>query len=295
MIRSMTGFASVTHEAGAITVTVTLRSVNHRHLDLQCRLPPILQSAEVGFRAQVMRAVTRGRVEATMTVQSRDAASPVVEFDDTLLAAVNASLQSARERGLIGDGALTPGDVLRLPNVLTIRESREGDDPEALRKAADAALAEALAALDQMRLAEGGYLSTELEARAGALAELVDAIEQASGDGAAALQQRLHERLEHLRLDSQVEPALLAQEIIKFVARSDVREELVRLRAHLGHWRQMVEGTDPVGRKLDFLLQEMNREVNTIGAKAEGTRVSELVVAAKAELEKMREQVQNVE
>jgi uncharacterized protein (TIGR00255 family) len=101
--------------------------------------------------------------------------------------------------------------------------------------------------------------------------------------------------VEALRLDPHLDQALLAQEVVKFVARSDVREELVRLRAHLGHWRQMVDGEEPVGRKLDFLLQEMNREVNTIGAKAEGARVSELVVAAKAELEKMREQVQNVE
>jgi uncharacterized protein (TIGR00255 family) len=294
MITSMTGFASVTHEVGALTVTVTLRSVNHRHLDLQCRLPASLQAAEAGLRAQVQRTLARGRVEAAITVQAREISTPVVELNEEVLMAVDAALESARERGVI-QGALTPGDVLRLPNVLMFREAREADDPEALRLAAEAALTQALAALDAMRRREGVYLADELDARVQAMTTLVDDISTAAGTGEAALERRLHERLQGLRTDPQVDPALLAQEVVKFVARSDVREELVRLRAHLGHWRQMVEGAEPVGRKLDFLLQEMNREVNTIGAKAEGTRVSELVVAAKAELEKMREQVQNVE
>lgn len=294
MITSMTGFASVTHEAGALTVTVTLRSVNHRHLDLQCRLPASLQAAESGLRAQVQRTLARGRVEAAVTVQAREVTTPIVEVNEDVLMAVDAALESARERGII-QGALTPGDVLRLPNVLVFREVRDADDPEALRLAAEAAMAEALTALDAMRRREGAYLAEELDARVQAMTALVDEVAAAAAAGEEALERRLHERLHALRLDPQVEPALLAQEVVKFVARSDVREELVRLRAHLGHWRQMVDGDEPVGRKLDFLLQEMNREVNTIGAKAEGTRVSELIVAAKAELEKMREQVQNVE
>lgn len=294
MITSMTGFASVTHEAGALTVTVTLRSVNHRHLDLQCRLPASLQAAESRLRAQVQRTLARGRVEAAVTVQARDVTTPIVEMNEDVLMAVDAALESARERGVI-QGALTPGDVLRLPNVLVFREVRDADDPEALRLAAEAAMAEALTALDAMRRREGAYLAEELDARVQAMTALVDEVAAAAAAGEEALERRLHERLHALRLDPQVEPALLAQEVVKFVARSDVREELVRLRAHLGHWRQMVDGDEPVGRKLDFLLQEMNREVNTIGAKAEGTRVSELIVAAKAELEKMREQVQNVE
>jgi uncharacterized protein (TIGR00255 family) len=294
MITSMTGFASASHEVGALTVTVTLRSVNHRHLDLQCRLPVSLQAAESNLRAQMQRTLARGRVEATVTVQAREVSTPVVELQEHVLLAVDAALESARERGII-QGALTPGDVLRLPNVLVVREAREADDPEALRLAAEAAMAQALEALDLMRRREGAYLAEELDARVQAMTALVDELAAAAAAGAVALERRLHERVEALRLDPHLDQALLAQEVVKFVARSDVREELVRLRAHLGHWRQMVDGEEPVGRKLDFLLQEMNREVNTIGAKAEGARVSELVVAAKAELEKMREQVQNVE
>lgn len=294
MITSMTGFASVTREAGTLTVTVTLRSVNHRHLDLQCRLPTSLQAAESRLRAQVQRTVARGRVEVAVTVQARELTTPAVEMNEDVLMAVAAALEPARERGVI-QGALTPGDVLRLPNVLVFREVRDADDPEALRLETEAAMAEALTALDAMRRREGAYLAEELDARVRAMTALVDEVGAAAAAGEGALERRLHDRLQALRLDPQVEPALLAQEVVKFVARSDIREELVRLRAHLGHWRQLVDGDEPVGRKLDFLLQEMNREVNTIGAKAEGPRVSELVVTAKAELEKMREQVQNVE
>ncbi len=294
MITSMTGFASVTHEAGALTVAVTLRSVNHRHLDLQFRLPASLQAAESELRAQVQRAVSRGRVEAAVTVQAREVATPVVELNDGVLLAVDAALASARERGLV-EGVLTPGDVLRLPGVLTFREAGGADDPQALQAAVEAGLAEALDGLTAMRLREGAYLARELDTRVQTMRGLVAAMDVAAAEGEAALERRLDERLQALRFDPQVDATLLAQEVVRFVARSDVREELVRLRAHLGHWQQLVDGDEPMGRKLDFLLQEMNREVNTIGAKAEGTRVSELVVAAKAELEKMREQVQNVE
>ena len=158
-----------------------------------------------------------------------------------------------------------------------------------------AVLDEALGALNEMRRKEGQFLAIELEERRGALLGLVDALEEASRDGAEALHQRLLQRVAELRLEPQVDETTVAQEVVKFVARSDIREELVRLRAHLAHWVELVGGDEPVGRKLDFLLQEMNREVNTIGSKAEGARASALVVTAKAELEKMREQVQNVE
>jgi uncharacterized protein (TIGR00255 family) len=294
MITSMTGFASVAQEAGTLTVTVTLRSVNHRHLDVQFRLPASLQAAESELRAQVLRAVARGRIEAAVTVLAREVSTPVVELNDGMLLAVDAALASARERGLV-EGVLTPGDVLRLPGVLTFREARDADDPDALQAAAEAALAEALDGLNAMRRREGAYLAQELDTRIHSMQDIVAALEVAAAEGEAVLQRRLDDRLLALRLDPQVDATVLAQEVVRFVARSDVREELVRLRAHLGHWQQLVDGAEPMGRRMDFLLQEMNREVNTIGAKAEGTRASELVVAAKAELEKMREQVQNVE
>jgi uncharacterized protein (TIGR00255 family) len=146
-----------------------------------------------------------------------------------------------------------------------------------------------------MRIREGTHLAADLDSRREFLAGLIERLGTAAALGRSALEERLHERLRELSLDIPVDQAMLAQEIVRMAGRSDISEEVTRFRAHLAHWRVLAEGDEPCGRKLDFLLQEMNREVNTIGAKADGLDVAELIIAAKAELEKMREQVQNVE
>jgi uncharacterized protein (TIGR00255 family) len=294
MTTSMTGFGAATRETADLAVTVTLRAVNHRHLDVQFRLPQALQGLEPAIRTAIQREVARGRLECTMTLQERLEVVPVVEIDRSLVEAVGRAMETVRSAGLVA-GPLLPGDVLRLPQVLRVREERPELDPVALSEAVQAALSEALAALNEMRRREGQFLAAELDERRQALVDLVNRLEEASDEGAQGLQQRLLQRVAELRLAPAVDEALVAAEVVKFVARSDVREEVVRLRAHLAHWVELVDGAEPVGRKLDFLLQEMNREVNTIGSKAEGARASALVVTAKAELEKMREQVQNVE
>jgi uncharacterized protein (TIGR00255 family) len=294
MIVSMTGFAAVTRESGDLAVNVTLRSVNHRHLDVQFRLPQSVQGLETAFRTAIQQRLARGRVEVAMTVQERTEPVMVVEIDEALAQAVGVAVARARASGLV-EGPLLPGDMLRIPQVLKVREERQAVDTAHLEESVRAVLDDALSALNEMRRKEGQFLAAEIEERRQTLIGLVDALEEASRDGAAGIHQRLLERVAEIRLDPHVDQALVAQEVVKFVARSEIREELVRLRAHLGHWMDLVAGDEPVGRKLDFLLQEMNREVNTIGSKAEGARASALVVTAKAELEKMREQVQNVE
>jgi uncharacterized protein (TIGR00255 family) len=146
-----------------------------------------------------------------------------------------------------------------------------------------------------MRVREGEHLRLDLEARKSAVAGLVERIAVAAEDGRKAMEQRLIERVTELRTVLQADETLVAQEIARTAARSDISEETARFRGHVAHWDALVQGDEPCGRKLDFLLQEMNREVNTMGSKADGLRVSELIIAAKAELEKMREQVQNAE
>jgi uncharacterized protein (TIGR00255 family) len=294
MIVSMTGFAAATRETDELAVNVTLRSVNHRHLDVQFRLPSSVQALETAFRAAIQQRLARGRLDVTMSVQERVEPVTVVDIDETLVHAVAAAVGRAREQGLV-EGTLQAGDMLRIPQVLKVREERPAVDAARLEQAVLAVLDEALGALNDMRQKEGQFLATELEERRLGLIALVDGLEEAGQEGAAALQQRLFERVAELRLDPHVDELLVAQEVVKFVSRSEIREELVRLRAHLAHWEDLVGRDEPVGRKLDFLLQEMNREVNTIGSKAEGARASAMVVTAKAELEKMREQVQNVE
>ena len=211
--------------------------------------------------------------------------------------ALSAALDQARERGLVS-GTLTPGDLLRLPQALTIRERPTEADPalEAqLGISVEATVERALADLNAMRVREGGHLQTDLEARRQLLSALIERLAEAADAGRRDLEERLHERVREMGLQLPVDEAMIAQEIVRAAARSDISEEVTRFRAHLAHWEALVDGTEPCGRKLDFLLQEMNREVNTFGAKADGVGMSELIIDAKAELEKMREQVQNVE
>jgi uncharacterized protein (TIGR00255 family) len=299
MIKSMTGFASLTQDDEAATITVTIRSVNHRFLDLQLRLPSSLAPLESRLRARVQQRVARGRVEVAVSLQQRRAATLDVELNEAFLQALDAAMNSAREKGFV-QGAMTPGDLLRFPQALVIKDRGE-DSPAVEEQSAvlngriEGAVAAALESLDEMRIREGGFLRAELDARRQLLGELFDRVAAAAEQGLETLRLRLLERVKELRADGLADETTVAQEIARFVGRSDITEEVVRFRGHLEHWRALTDSTEPCGRKLDFLLQEMNREVNTTGSKAEGPAVSELIVTLKAELEKMREQVQNVE
>jgi uncharacterized protein (TIGR00255 family) len=159
----------------------------------------------------------------------------------------------------------------------------------------EAAVEEAITQLDAMRGTEGDHLNADLEVRRALVGGMLEEIADAADQGRLELQARLAARVQELALDVAADANLIAQEIVRVASRSDISEEMARFRAHLAHWRSLADSPEPCGRKLDFLLQEMNREVNTIGSKADGLRVSNLVISAKAELEKMREQVQNVE
>lgn len=296
MIKSMTGFASLTRDDEMATVAVTVRSVNHKFLDLQLRIPPSLATIESRLRALVQRQVGRGRVEVAITVQQRRVPTLEVELNEAFLDALGGAIDRARERGYVV-GPMTPGDLLRFPQALSIRERPENQDgsDEILAGRVEEAVRAALDELDEMRVREGGYLQADLDVRRATLGELFARAAASAGQGMAALQARLEERVRELRADALADEGLIAQEIARFIGRSDITEEVVRFRGHLAHWRALSDSPEPCGRKLDFLIQEMNREVNTMGSKAEGPAVSEVVVALKAELEKMREQVQNVE
>jgi uncharacterized protein (TIGR00255 family) len=297
MIKSMTGFASLTHEDERATIGLTIRAVNHRFLDVQLRVPPSLADLESRIRALLQKRLARGRVELAISVQLRSAGVPIVELNAEFATALSAALDRARERGLVS-GSLTPGDLLRLPQALTVRDRPVEADPAVeaqLAASVEAAVEQALADLDAMRTREGEHLCADLDRRRQTLGSLVSQLAAAADEGRGALEARLKERVREISLEVPVDQALIAQEIVRAAARSDISEEVTRFRAHLAHWEALQASSEPCGRKLDFLLQEMNREINTIGAKADGLHVSELIITAKAELEKMREQVQNVE
>lgn len=295
MIKSMTGFASVSREHKLATIGVTVRSVNHRYLDVQVRVSQLLAAQETELRGLVQRRVARGRVELAVTTRVITPPAVEIALNEPLVEALSAAVEQAHARGL-AIGGLTSSDLLRFPGAMVVRE-RETDEASrtTIQRAVADAVDSALCELDEMRIREGGYLGADLNTRCATVADLVERLAVAAQTGEAGLVARLTNRVEELRGQSQVDEALVAQEVVRFAARSDVTEELTRLRGHLAHWSMLAASPDPCGRRLDFLLQEMNREVNTLGAKIEGTGVSELIVAAKAELEKLREQAQNVE
>jgi uncharacterized protein (TIGR00255 family) len=297
MIKSMTGFAAVAREDDRATIAVTIRSLNHRYLDLQLRIPQSMAAIEGDIRSLVGKRVSRGRVELGLSLQVRQVPGVDVEFNEEFGRALETAIDQARAQGLV-TGALTPGDLLRLPQALTIRERQTDADETAQAELATRArdtIDQALIELDGMRAREGDHLRADLDARRTFVADLVERVAVAADEGRAAMEQRLAERVRELRTELKADETAVAQEIVRTAGRSDISEEVSRFRAHVSHWITLADSAEPCGRKLDFLLQEMNREVNTMGSKADGLRVSELIIAAKAELEKMREQVQNVE
>ena len=297
MIRSMTGFASVSREESGEKVNVTIKSVNHRFLDLLVRAPHTLAAVESRVRAILGQKLTRGRIEVTLSVEFTALPPREVVLDEPLLERIEQALAGARERGVV-TGALSVSDLLRIPQVLDIRPKGDTGGPVLPESAAllvEVVVRDAVDALVVMRDTEGRFLAGDLGARVSAIAAFVDEMEQIGREGQRQLEGRLRERVAALPADLAGDPAALAQEVVRFVARSDVDEEVVRMRGHVEHWRALAAGPEPCGRKLDFLVQEMNREINTIGSKADGLDVSQLIIEAKAELERMREQVQNVE
>jgi len=248
-------------------------------------------------RALLQKRLARGRVELAISLQQRVVAAPVVELNEEFANALLAALDRARDRGLIA-GPLTPGDLLRMPQAISVKERQAEPDPalEAqLAASVEAAVEQALADLDAMRQREGDHLRADLDSRRAFLAELIARLEAGAEEGRSGMEARLQERVAEISRELPVDQAMIAQEIVRAANRSDISEEVTRFRAHLAHWTALSDSDEPCGRKLDFLLQEMNREINTIGSKADGLRVSESIITAKAELEKMREQVQNVE
>ena len=296
MIKSMTGFASLTREDDRGTLGITIRAVNHRFLDLQIRLPQNLAAQETRVRALLQKRLARGRIELSASMQQRQGTAPQFELQEEFARAVVAAIDGAREHGLV-KGDLTPGDLLRLPQAFVIRERAGEDDAvaESMAAALETAVSAAIDQLDAMRAREGEHLAVDLAGRKEILGRLIEQLAAAAETGRLALEVRLAERVRELMAIVPADPNAIAQEIVRVAQRSDITEEVTRFRGHLSHWEALTAGPEPCGRKLDFLLQEMNREINTIGAKADGLQISELIIEAKAELERMREQVQNVE
>ena len=292
-MRSMTGYGEASGSNARRAITVTLKAVNHRFLDLQLRLGEELRASEVALRELLGREVVRGRVEARVEVRAVGERESAVEIDVELVRAVNAAVRHLVDAGVV-TGGLTAGDLLRLPAALRVASAAEGWD-EADEQLLLATARAAVAQLAAGREAEGAALAAALEERIAALGATVDRLVALRGpaleESAAALRRRVSELLAGQPLDE----GQMAQELALLADRGDVSEEIDRLRSHLAHFRTVAAEPKATGKRLDFLTQEIFRELNTLGAKSRNAEMVRAVLDAKVLCEQLREQVQNVE
>jgi uncharacterized protein (TIGR00255 family) len=292
MIRSMTGFGAGRAAEGEEAVDVEVRSVNHKFCEVKVRLPRELAALELELQRAVKERLARGGVEVLVR-RAAGAPSAVVPRVDAALAAEYARAFAELQRSLGLGGAVALADVLGAEGVVRLEE--RAPDVDAGRAAAAAALAQALDALAAMRAREGEALARDLEARLATAEGLVARVEALAPQSIEHYRARLHERIQDVARGFVPDPARLAQEVALFADRMDVSEEVTRLRSHVAQTRGLMAGSEPAGRKMEFLVQEMHREANTIGSKSQSAEIAAAVVQLKAEIERMREQVQNVE
>jgi uncharacterized protein (TIGR00255 family) len=288
----MTAFGRGEAALGPGVVTAEVRTVNSRHLDLRIRLPRECTELEPVLRSAVSRHFARGQVEVTVRLPEESSASPEVGVNlDTAARYVEVADALRKQLGI--EGALSIETLLGLPEVVQLRQPEL--PASELAQAVCGAAEQACEAAAQMRRREGEALETEFSARLVEVQELVTRIGERTDEITEGLRERLRRRLATLAPEAGVDPARLAQEVVFYADRMDVTEELVRLGSHLAQFRESLSVGGPVGRKLEFLLQELTREANTIGSKASDGQIPTWVVELKTGFEKLREQVLNVE
>jgi uncharacterized protein (TIGR00255 family) len=290
MLKSMTGYGQGSSSGPNFTVTVDLRSVNNRNLDIHWRAPQDLVSLEIPLKKQIQAAISRGRVDVNVNLaQTADA---VFEINRPLIRGYLDALRTIRDEfGLSGETDLV--SIIRMPNILI---TPVGSSPsEAIAQSIEAAMTQALAALVAMRAVEGHQLQKELLARVESIERHLAVIEGNSTGVIEAYRDKLRKRISELLEKSVVDEARLAQEVAYLAERSDITEEITRLKSHLAQLREILGSGGEVGKKLDFLLQEANREANTILSKSSEVSICDAAIEIKTEVERLREQAQNVE
>lgn len=292
MLVSMTGFGVGRVVDQQINVVVEVRTVNHRYFEPYIRLPRGYMALEEKIRAEVAKVIRRGRVEISVLIEDFTLRGRTVTLDSRLLRSYHVAVNEAKELVPV-EGELTVAALVAVPELFQIRESPV--DPESVWPWVGKALGQALEAVVQMRRAEGARLQEDILGRLSVFAQCVEDIATRAPAVVEAYRARLVQRLAEWHRDVTVDENRLSAEVALMAERSNIDEEIVRLRSHIAAFESTCAADDPVGRKLDFLLQEMNREINTIGSKASDGEIAGYVVDAKAELEKMREQVQNIE
>ncbi len=292
MVKSMTGYGRKKAENDQREVTVEIKSVNHRYLDLNIKVPRIYSFLEEAVKSTVSSRVSRGKVDVFVSVFTKDGKDVKVTPNLELIREYVEALRQVRDTFGLADDISTMG-VAQMPDALSI--DKEEPDNEAVQQQVLEVVGQALEEYDAMRRAEGARLCQDIVQRAGRIGQLVDHVEQRSPQTVEEYRKRISARMHELLGDTEIAEQRILAEAALFADKVSVTEEIVRLRSHLAQLNTMLSADTAVGRKLDFLVQEMNREANTIGSKANDYELAQTVVEIKAEIEKIREQIQNIE
>ena len=293
MIRSMTAFAKSSYEGKEFTLDIFVRSYNHRFLDINLKLPIELLHIEGEIRSFISRYLSRGRIEMTLKTTFLKEGIYQVYINRALVARLISEVQVLKEQfGLAEEVDLA--SLLRIPGLIEVQTDVQRISREILDEIKEI-IDTSLQSLLQMRIQEGQILAKDIGERLDSLLHMVDTIETMAKNYPREVRTKLEKNLLELLNGQSVDPSRLLQEVAYYAERNDITEELVRLRSHIQQAKKLLKGDEPAGRKLDFLLQELLREINTIGSKCDLLDISQTVIEMKTEVEKIREQSQNVE
>ena len=292
MIKSMTGYGRAVETVNGREFTVELRSVNNRYLDCSVKLPRTLNYAEDAVKQAVKASVTRGKVDVFIAMKAEDGEDVKISLNEAVLTGYLDAMRQMVEKFSVADD-ISVSTVSRLPDVFSIE--RPEVDEEQLLQDLLGVLAKALEGYNAMRRTEGAAMEQDLRSRSNTILELVAQVEQGNAQTVSDYRTRLETKLQEVLANTTIDESRILTEAAIFADKVAVDEETVRLRSHLQQMDAMLNAGGAMGRKLDFLLQEMNRETNTIGSKCTDVRLARIVVDIKAELEKIREQTQNIE
>lgn len=293
MIKSMTAFASEETSRNGITVSIEIRCYNSRHLDPAIRLPSAHATMEEQIRQMISSRIQRGRVEIKIGIDGKDAEAVTFRIDEQMADAYYHALNNLRNRYAIDD-PISLDDMMKMRGII---ESVEADtDTSAVSGILEEALIQAFDNVDKMRQAEGNAIAADLAERANRIETYVDRIQKQTDGLLESYRARLMDRINALTQGMvEIDSGRIAQEAAFIADKSDISEEITRAKSHLSQFRSLMDGKEPAGKPLNFLLQEFSREFNTMGSKAGNADISHIIVSAKTEIEKIREQVQNVE
>ncbi len=290
-MRSMTGYGSGAAAMDGREIAVELKAVNHRFLDINIRMPRTLMFLEDELRRRIGQYVARGHIEVSVAYCNTREDSKIISVDQPLVQQYSEAFEQLRQMGF--EYNVRVSDIARLPDVLTITQCE--DDQEAVMALMTQAVEQACAALNATRAAEGEKIGEDLKLKLHTILFLAGQIQSLSQNNLEEYSQKLRKRLEELLGEYELEEQRLYQEIAIYADKIAIDEELVRLDTHVKNMLEYMNSEEAVGRKLDFFIQELNREINTIGSKSVNAEIAKIVVEAKGEIEKLREQIQNIE